>query len=405
MVIASLAMTVQNINTVKADETQSSDQTTATLNIDSAKDDETQSSNQATTTLNVGSAKVDETNDTQTTNEQGHETAPAGATVFARDSSKGPGYYKVASKSDYLFGNMLASASSQQSFLSAIKAGAIDGWKTNKILPSITAAQAIIESGWGSSISGTNNIFGIKGTPGTLCWTREVDANGNSYQTQAYFKNFSSLTECIKYHNSLLGTSSIYQGMSGQKNYRIAAQSLKAYATDPNYVNTIINTIEMYGLNSWDNEAFNQTDFPHTAVDTSVITIKYIQNYGVLAFHSSGASIGGSNKTFIDGTKWQTAGSKVINGEEMYQVSPDEYIPMKYTTVGADGTVTINYTQGYGVLGYHLNGASIPGSNQTLKTGSVWKTSGAAMINGQIMYQIATDEYVPKEFTQFGNGK
>jgi len=89
----------------------------------------------------------------------------------------------------------------------------------------------------------------------------------------------------------------------------------------------------------------------------------------------------------------------------MYEVAPNEYIPMKYTTVGADGTVTINYTEGYGVMGFHLDGSSVAGSNLVLKTGTVWKTSGAAMINGEIMYQIATDEYVPKEYTQFGNGQ
>jgi len=381
MIIASLSMTSTYLTVAKADTNQSADQTTDTLDVSSS-----QNYNEE--------------------NNKDHETAPAGATVFARNSSKGPGYYKLPSKSDYLFGNSLSATPAQQeAFLAKVKAGAMDGWKKYKILPSVTAAQTALESGWGQNISGKNNFLGIKGQPGTLCWTQEDGPNG-TYSTQAYFKDFASFSDCLEYHNILLGTNPIYKPVVGQRDYtKVTAYLQGTYATSKVYTRSLNGIISSFGLTSWDQEAFNETDFPHAAVDTSVITIKYIQNYGVLAFNDSGASIGGSNKTFIDGTKWQTAGSKIINGEEMYQVSPNEYIPKQYTTIGADGTVTINYTQGYGVLGYHLNGASIPGSNQTLKTGSVWKTSGAATINGQIMYKIATDEYVPKEFTQFGNGK
>lgn len=339
--------------------------------------------------------------DTSNTNSSKKETVPAGATIFAKNPEIGPGYYPI-NPSPFI--SLYANQQQQANFLSQIKAGAIQGWKDYKILPSITAAQAIIESGWGSSVSGKNNIFGIKGTPGTLCWTYEY-SNGNRYSTQAYFKDFSSLSDCIKYHNSLLATSSYYQGIVGQANYRVAAQYLKAYATAPDYVSQVIGTIESNGLSSWDQEAFNQNNYPHQAVDTSTITIKYVPGYGVLGYDDGGNSISNSNKTFIDGSQWKTAGTKVINGEEMYKVATNEYIPMKYTTVGANGTVTINYAQGYGVMGYHLDGSSVAGSNLVLKTGSIWKTSGAAMINGQIMYKIATDEYVPKEFTQYGNGK
>jgi len=379
IILAALSTSTENINLVKADDTQTSEQSTKT------------------------NTSLVETSQTNNIKEQ--TTAPTGVPIFARDSSKGPGYYQINSSSIPFSRELLMRDTSHQAFLNEIKAASINGWVTNGILPSITAAQAIQESGWGKSISGTNNILGIKGTPGTLLWTREVNSSGETYYEQDYFKNFSSVGECIEYHNSLLSGSSIYQGISGQRDYTIAAQALKYYATDPDYVSDIINIIQEYGLTSWDQEAFNETDFPHTAIDTSTITIQYVPNYGVLAYNDSGNSIGGTNTVFIDGSKWKTAGSAVINGEEMYEVAPNEYIPMKYTTVGADGTVTINYTEGYGVMGFHLDGSSVAGSNLVLKTGTVWKTSGAAMINGEIMYQIATDEYVPKEYTQFGNGQ
>ena len=52
----------------------------------------------------------------------------------------------------------------QSYFLSAIKQGAMDGAKEG-VLPSITAAQAILESGWGSSElakAPNNNLLALR---------------------------------------------------------------------------------------------------------------------------------------------------------------------------------------------------------------------------------------------------
>ncbi|HER1388856.1 TPA: glucosaminidase domain-containing protein, partial [Streptococcus pyogenes] len=46
-------------------------------------------------------------------------------------------------------------------FLDKIKQGCLDGWTKYKILPSLTAAQAILESGWGKHAP-HNALFGIK---------------------------------------------------------------------------------------------------------------------------------------------------------------------------------------------------------------------------------------------------
>lgn len=50
-------------------------------------------------------------------------------------------------------------------FFNSIKQGAIDTWGKHNFLPSVTAAQAAIESGWGTSglTAEANNLFGIKG--------------------------------------------------------------------------------------------------------------------------------------------------------------------------------------------------------------------------------------------------
>ena len=49
-------------------------------------------------------------------------------------------------------------------FIESIKDYAIKDYQTSKVLPSITIAQAILESGWGKSTLSlkANNLFGIK---------------------------------------------------------------------------------------------------------------------------------------------------------------------------------------------------------------------------------------------------
>ena len=53
----------------------------------------------------------------------------------------------------------------QQDFINKVKEGAIRGWEKYKILPSLTIAQASLESGFGTSklAKEGNNLFGIKG--------------------------------------------------------------------------------------------------------------------------------------------------------------------------------------------------------------------------------------------------
>lgn len=67
-------------------------------------------------------------------------------------------------------------------FIEEIKEGAISNYDRYKILPSITIAQAILETGWGQSdlSSKYNNVFGIKADKS---WTGETI----SLETKEYF--------------------------------------------------------------------------------------------------------------------------------------------------------------------------------------------------------------------------
>ena len=152
----------------------------------------------------------------------------------------------------------------QSHFLSAIKQGAMDGAKEG-ILPSITAAQAILESGWGSSQlakAPNNNLFGIKDSEdwhGAIVTvpTQEY-LNGDYITVNAAFRKYASWNDSVvdhaKFFTSTEWRKDNYRKVVNETDYRIAAQELKnaGYATDPNYPGKLIRLIEAYKLYEWD---------------------------------------------------------------------------------------------------------------------------------------------------------
>ena len=152
----------------------------------------------------------------------------------------------------------------QRHFLSAIKQGAMDGAKEG-ILPSITAAQAILESGWGSSElakAPNNNLFGIKDSED---WYGEIVTvptqeylNGDYIIVNAAFRKYASWNDSVvdhaKFFTSTGWRKDNYRKVVNETDYRIAAQELKnaGYATDPSYPGKLIRLIEAYKLYEWD---------------------------------------------------------------------------------------------------------------------------------------------------------
>lgn len=153
---------------------------------------------------------------------------------------------------------------SPASFLSQIKAGSINGWQQYHILPSITAAQAILESGWGNSqlAQQYHNLFGIKGSNNgqsvTLPTNEEV--SGNIISINSQFRAYPSWTESITDHGVFLNSNSRYHNILGVTNYRQVAQLLQhdGYATSSSYAQSLINIIESNNLQAWDQEALGQ---------------------------------------------------------------------------------------------------------------------------------------------------
>ena len=143
------------------------------------------------------------------------------------------------------------------------------------ILASISAAQFILESGYGRSelAVNANNYFGMKTQLSNNNWsgstwdgvsvytkeTKEEDANGNSYTVKADFRKYATIGESISDHSAYLngakrGSILRYQGLKGCTDYTTAAKIIKngGYATSVNYVAMLCDIIKRWNLTKFD---------------------------------------------------------------------------------------------------------------------------------------------------------
>ena len=175
----------------------------------------------------------------------------------------------------------------KQEFINSIKEGALKGQVDLGILPSLTIAQAILESGWGSSklSQEAKNLFGIKafsnreGRKVTLPTTEWYD---NQKQiVDADFRAYDTFNDSIEDHSRLLANSR-YEPVRECVDYREACQTIYecGYATDPDYPSKLIKIIEENRLYDFDSVC----DFNETAVG--------VENGKILRFQKLCNSLG-----------------------------------------------------------------------------------------------------------------
>lgn len=145
-------------------------------------------------------------------------------------------------------------------FIRLILPGAMEGYKKYGILPSLTIAQAILESDWGTRMV-DNNVFGIKATPSwkgktAEAWTREY-VDGKLKEVKASFRVYDKIEDGIEDHIELIGNASRYETVRNAKNYKDAALAVEkaGYATDPAYAEKLIEIIEKNNLTQYDEQA------------------------------------------------------------------------------------------------------------------------------------------------------
>jgi Muramidase (flagellum-specific) len=139
----------------------------------------------------------------------------------------------------------------------------------NDLYASVMIAQALVESGWGTSglASAPNyNLFGIKGDykgASVNMGTQEDDGTGSLYSISSDFRKYPSYKESLEDYVSLLrggtsGNSQMYAGAwkSNTNSYKDATKYLTGrYATDTTYADKLNSVIEKYNLTQFDTAA------------------------------------------------------------------------------------------------------------------------------------------------------
>jgi N-acetylmuramoyl-L-alanine amidase len=155
----------------------------------------------------------------------------------------------------------MALSQAQKDFIAKVGALAAADMKASGVLASLTVAQAILESGWGTSALATdaNALFGIKADSR---WsgrvystaTKECYDGVNFTTVDALFRAYGSWEQSLADHSAFLIAGSRYKAVIGEKDYKTACAAIHAagYATDPDYAGKLVNLIETYGLAAFD---------------------------------------------------------------------------------------------------------------------------------------------------------
>ena len=150
-----------------------------------------------------------------------------------------------------------------QQFIQNLVPSSQKAYQLYQVLPSISLAQAILESDWGESGLSQNyyNLYGVKAgvaEPSVQLETSEY-IDGKWITIMAPFRVYNSWAESVEAHAKLLTygvdwNPKLYEPVLKAKNYKEAAQALQkaGYATDPTYAQKIIHVIETYHLAQYD---------------------------------------------------------------------------------------------------------------------------------------------------------
>lgn len=147
----------------------------------------------------------------------------------------------------------------QKKFVSKLIPAVLKAYADTGVKPSVSLAQAGIESGWGTSglAKGGNNLYGMKAGSkwkGNIysASTKEY-GSGGSYTIKSGFRAYGSWDQSVQDYVKTM-TGGRYDKALKANNYYDAVVAIKnaGYASDPNYVKHITGTITKYNLQALD---------------------------------------------------------------------------------------------------------------------------------------------------------
>lgn len=256
--IAALTMLTAAGSVAHADQT---DQTTHQITVSGSANGSDASQNSDSSSA-ADSSAASQTSAAASSASQASAESTASAQATSESSASAANTDTASNQVD-LSSLYFSSNAKSQNFIESVAQGAINGWTKYGVLPSVTVAQAILESGWGQSALSTqaHNLFGIKGSYNgqyVTMQTREV-YNGQSYYIYDNFRKYANNSESVEDHGNFLYSNSRYANLLGDQSYASVARKLQSdgYATDPSYASSLIKLVEMYNLTQLDNIAFS----------------------------------------------------------------------------------------------------------------------------------------------------
>jgi len=152
--------------------------------------------------------------------------------------------------------------SHQEEFIDKYKADFINSCKGTHLFPSVVAAQACLETGYGKHIF-NNNMFGVKGygKPNQY-WKGAVSigstieyVNDEKKDYKLAFRCYDTVLDSIMDHNRLINKSPIYELARQATTPEAQCNALQSsgYATAPTYAKILIWIINTYHLKKLDN--------------------------------------------------------------------------------------------------------------------------------------------------------
>lgn len=250
---------------------------------------------------------------------------------------------------------------STEDFIKEIKDDVIHYAKN--LLPSVTLAQAIVESDSGNSelAKKANNLFGIK--------AKRDDWNGNIYKkvtkefskgkfidVTANFREYAEWKSSIFDHDRFFVTPNWreehYAQVLNAKTPEEQCKALKdrGYATDPNYNTKLMEVIKKYNLKQYD-EKFKTDEEVQLASDEREIEIADKENIYVVAYKNDGDlanALALYNALRVD-KKYLQAGTPpaIFNGTNIIQVGGGDIPNATVKLVGKNRSETLNEVSKY----------------------------------------------------------
>jgi hypothetical protein len=144
------------------------------------------------------------------------------------------------------------------SFLVGLLPSVLQTAREYRVPPSITLAQAILESGWGRSglARDANNLFGVKagGSDRKVRFNTREHRRGRLRATRRSFRTYDSVDEAIEHHARILGEDRRYaHAREVWTDWPVFLERIAPrYASSPRYPALITEIVELYDLDRWD---------------------------------------------------------------------------------------------------------------------------------------------------------